>query len=197
MRVGILGGTFDPIHNAHLFVAEDVAARLSIDRILLMPNGEPPHKNAYEVTAAEHRLKMVELAVVGSERLIADDFEVRAPWPSYTVNTLREMSSRYPEAEIVFITGIDAVADIASWRDPEGVLRLCRMVAVSRPGYAVSDLERAVPPHLLDKIEILHTPEIAISSTQIRQRVAMGLPIRYLTPEAVVAYIREHRLYLS
>lgn len=197
MRIGILGGTFDPVHNAHLFVAEDVGARLALDRILLMPNGAPPHKKAYAVSPPEHRLRMVELAVAGSQLLAADDYEVRAPWPSYTVNTLREMRCRYPRAEIVFITGVDAVADIGSWRDPDEVLRLCRMVAVSRPGYTASDLQRIVPRHLLDNIEMLQTPEISISSTEIRRRVAMGLPIRYLTPDAVVAYIREHNLYRS
>ncbi len=195
MRIGILGGTFDPIHNAHLFVGEDVGARMALDCVLVMPNGSPPHKKAYEVTAPEHRLRMVELAVAGSSLLAADDFEVRAPRPSYTVNTLREVRTRYPGAEIVFITGVDAVAEIGSWREPEEVVRLCRMVAVSRPGYAMSDLETAVPRHLLDRIEMLQTPEIAISSTEIRLRVARGLPIRYLTPDAVVAYIRENGLY--
>lgn len=195
MRIGILGGTFDPIHHGHLFIAEDARARLGLDCVLIIPNGVPPHKKPYSVSPADHRLRMVELAVGRSSTLIADDSEVRYAGPSYTVETLRALRRREPGSDFWFITGMDAVAEIASWREPDEVLRLCHMVAVSRPGHSAADFERAVPASLRDRIELLPTPEIGISSTDIRARVAAGLPIRYLTPDAVVEYIHHHSLY--
>jgi nicotinate-nucleotide adenylyltransferase len=195
MRIGILGGTFDPIHHGHLFIAEDVRARLAIEHVLIVPNGVPPHKKPYTVSAPHHRLRMVELAVAGSTTLAADGIETNSEGPSYTVETLRILRRRLPDAELVFITGVDAVAEIATWREPDEVVRLCRLVAVSRPGYSLADLQSAVPPTLLRGIELLATDEIGISSTDIRRRVAQGLPIRYLTPDPVVAYIAANNLY--
>ncbi|MBM3493360.1 MAG: nicotinate-nucleotide adenylyltransferase [Armatimonadetes bacterium] len=195
MRIGLLGGTFDPIHYAHLFIAEDARSRLELDRVLIVPGGVPPHKKPYAASPPEQRLRMVELALADSEHLDADDTEVRASGLSYTVETLRAMGRRFPDHEIVFITGVDAVAEIGTWHEPDEVVRLCRMVAVSRPGRTFADLEDAVPARLLSRIELMVTPEIGISSTSIRSRVARGLPIRYLTPNHVVDYIAAHRLY--
>lgn len=195
MRIGILGGTFDPIHHGHLFIAEDARARLGLERVLIMPNGTPPHKKPYAVSAATHRLRMVELAVHGSDALVADDTEVRMSGPSYTVQTLRSLHTSMPGTEFWFITGLDAVAEIGTWREPEEVVRLSHIVAVSRPGHSAAGFEAAVPASLRRHVELLRTPEIGISSTDIRARVAAGLPIRYLTPDAVVAYIRANALY--
>jgi nicotinate-nucleotide adenylyltransferase len=195
MRIGLLGGTFDPIHHGHLFIAEDARLRLNLDRVLIVPNGIPPHKKPYDVAPAEHRMRMARLALCDSTVLEADDTEVSAPGPSYTVQTLRAMRERYQNDEIVFITGVDAVAEIGSWREPDEVVRLSSVVAVSRPGYEFAALEAAVPARLLAHIRTLETPEIGISSTAIRERVAHGLPIRYLTPDPVVAYIARTGLY--
>jgi nicotinate-nucleotide adenylyltransferase len=195
MRIGVLGGTFDPIHNAHLFVAEDARVRLGLDTVLVVPNGVPPHKKEYAVTAAEHRLRMVELAVNGSAHLRAEPMEVQREGPSYTADTLRALRDEHPGDEIVFITGADAVAEIGTWHEPEQVVRLCRLVAVSRPGLGLDHMKDLVPAGLLPFIEVHTAPEIGISATMIRQRVRDGLPIRYLTPDPVVRYINEHDLY--
>jgi len=195
MRIGVLGGTFDPIHNAHLFVAEDARVRLGLDTVLVVPNGIPPHKKEYTVTPAEHRLRMVELAVRGTAHLRAEPMEVYREGPSYTADTLRALRDEHPGGEIVFITGADAVAEIGTWHEPEQVVRLCRLVAVSRPGMGLNDLKDRVPPELFPFIEVHTAPEIGISATMIRERVREGLPVCYLTPDAVVRYIEEHKLY--
>jgi len=195
MRIGVLGGTFDPIHNAHLFVAEDARVRLGLDTVLVVPNGVPPHKKEYTVTPAEDRLRMVELAVKGRAHLRAEPMEVYREGPSYTADTLRALRDEHPGGEIVFITGADAVAEIGTWHEPEQVVRLCRLVAVSRPGMGLNDLKDRVPPELFPFIEVHTAPEIGISATMIRERVREGLPVCYLTPDAVVRYIEEHKLY--
>lgn len=195
MRIGVLGGTFDPVHNAHLFVAEDAAARLRLAYVLIIPNAIPPHKQGHVVTPAEHRLRMVELAVVGSTVLRADPLEIERGGPSYTVETLRVLKARQPGVEIVYLAGADAVAEIGTWREPAEVVRLCRMCAVTRPGFDIAALRTSVPPDLLAFIEFHAVPELGISSTMIRERCRLGLPIRHLTPDAVVRYIDEHGLY--
>lgn len=195
MRIGVLGGTFDPIHNAHLFVAEDAYAQFRLDQVLIVPNAVPPHWKPYSVTPSEHRLRMAQLAVGTSVRMKVDPIEVERGGPSYTVITLRELHERYPGAEILFLTGADAVAEIGTWREPEEVVRLCRLIAVSRPGSDLDALRDRIPEHLRPFIETHAAPELGISSTLIRARVRQGLPVHYLTPEAVVAYIEETGLY--
>jgi len=194
-RVGVLGGTFDPIHNVHLFVAEDARVRLGLDRVLVVPNALPPHKKPYAVSPAHHRLKMVELALSDAGPLEPSDLEVARGGRSYTIDTIRLLRERLPGADLVFITGADAIAEIGTWREPAEVARLCRLVAVSRPGVRLSDLQRLVPSSILPHIEMHHVPEIGLSSTMIRERVAAGLPIRGLTPEPVVRYIADNDLY--
>ncbi len=195
MRIGLLGGTFDPIHNAHLFIAEDVAARFRLDHLRIIPNGSPPHKQDSPTTPAHHRLRMARLAAAEASNVDADGIEVERPGPSYTVDTLRELTSAHPNAELVFITGIDAIAEIQTWKEPYEVLNLCTMVAVHRPGFPVDILDAALPEPLRRRIIIHDIPEIGISSTMIRNRVASGLPIRHLTPDSVVEYILRHGLY--
>ena len=195
MRLGVLGGTFDPIHNAHLFISMDAAASFGLEKVLIIPNAVPPHKPGQPVTEPHHRLQMVELAVHGNRLLEADPLEVKRGGISYTVETLRELRRRYPDSEILFLTGADAVAEIGTWREPKTVVRLCRLVAVSRPGLGLAELRARVPAELFPFIELHQVPPMGISSTMIRERVQRGLPIRYLTPDAVVDYIEEHRLY--
>lgn len=197
MHIGILGGTFDPIHNAHLFIALDAAARLGLDRVLIIPNGLPPHKADYPVSEARHRLRMVELATADSELLVPEPMEVERPGPSFTVITLRELHARWPSTRFTFLAGADAVAEIGTWREPEAVVQLCQVTAVSRPGFTPERLHELVPAALRDRISFLQTEEIGISSTLIRQRVRARLPIRYLAPDPVVRYIEEHGLYRS
>lgn len=195
MRVGILGGTFDPIHNAHLFIAEDTAAHVGLTRVLIIPNAVPPHKPSVVVAEAAHRLCMVELAVEGSDLLQADPMEIARGGPSYTVDTLRELHRRLPGDEFYFIAGLDAIAEIGTWREPDEVARLCTLVAVSRPGTDMETVRRTVPERLFKCITLHTVPELGISATMIRERVRQGLPIRHLTPDPVVRYIEEQRLY--
>lgn len=195
MRIGILGGTFDPIHNAHLFIAEDARTRLQLDHVYVIPNGTPPHKQRCPITSAGHRLRMAELAVGRDAHLTVDPIEAERSGPSFTVDTLRAYRKRCPATEIVFLTGADAVAEIGTWREPDEVLRLCRMVAVSRPGFDMERMLRLAPHELMRDIETLEVAEIGISSTLIRARVSQGLPIRGLTPDPVIRYIELHGLY--
>lgn len=195
MRLGILGGTFDPIHFAHLFVAEDACAAFRLDRVLFVPNRRPPHKLGAALAPAEERLAMVRLAVGGNPRFECCDVEMRREGPSYTVETLAQLQREYPGAELHFLIGLDAVLELASWRQPDEVLRLARLIAVARPGYSAADLERRLPKTFLDRIAVLPTLGLDISSTTIRERVQRGLPIRYLTPDPVVAHIEASGLY--
>lgn len=195
MRIGVLGGTFDPIHYGHLFIAEHARAVLALDRVVFVPNGSPPHKLPYAVSDSRHRVAMVRLAVDGNATFEVDDEEVRRDGPSYTVDTLSTLREANPGAEIVFLAGIDAVAEIGAWHEPDKVVRLCQVVAVSRPGFRFEQLEATVKPDLLERVADLSGPHIAISATEIRSRVRARLPIRYLTPDSVVDYILEAGLY--
>jgi nicotinate-nucleotide adenylyltransferase len=194
-RIGVLGGTFDPIHNGHLFVAEDARIRLRLDHLLVIPNAIPPHKKLYDVTPAHHRLMMVALGLSAEGHLEASDIEVARGGRSFTVDTIRLLRTRFPDADLVFITGADAIAEIGTWREPEEVARLCSLVAVSRPGFELGDLQRLVPPSILPRLDLHTVPAIGISSTMIRERVAAGLPIVGLTPDRVARYIAGHGLY--
>lgn len=192
MRLGIMGGTFDPIHYAHLFIAEEARTRLELDRVLFVPNGMPPHKKDYEITPAGHRLAMVELATRDNPSFAASRSEIDRPGPSYTVDTLKQIHAEQPGAELFFITGMDAVAEILTWRSSDEVLSLARILAVNRPGFAA---DKSLPNLENGRVELLDAPHLGISSTLIRERVAQSVPIRYLAPEPVVAYIEEHGLY--
>lgn len=194
-RIGILGGTFDPIHYAHLFIAEEARVRIGLDQVLFIPNGQPPHKKPYEVTAAVHRLEMTRLAIQGNPAFECSSIEAEREGPSYSVDTLERLHTDHPGAEIYFITGFDAVAELSTWMRHEEVVRLCRFVAVARPGTGAAELERRLPASYLKRIEILESTDLGISSTEIREQVRAGRPIRYLTPDSVVEYIARHGLY--
>jgi nicotinate-nucleotide adenylyltransferase len=195
MRLGVLGGTLDPIHYAHLFLAEDARVELGLEHVLFVPNGTPPHRTPDEVSAPRRRLAMTELAVRGNPAFRASAAEVERPGPSYTVDTLLGLRREFPGAELFFLTGIDAVAELRTWSRWERVTDLCTLVAATRPGYTVEMLRERLPPACLERIRVLPTLYLAISATQIRERVRQGLPIRYLTPDPVAAYIDEQGLY--
>jgi len=197
MRLGIMGGTFDPIHFGHLVTAEEALVQFNLDRVIFMPTGNPVAKAHVNVSAAEHRYLMAVLATAANPDFDVSRMEVDRPGLTYTIDTLNMLRAEYgPSAEIFFITGADAVWEILTWKDADAVADLATFIAATRPGY---DLELARASHESAtthfRLEYIEVPALAISSTDMRRRVAEGRPVRYLTPEAVVAYIEKHGLY--
>ena len=188
-RLGILGGTFDPVHCGHLLLARHVLEALHLDRVLFVPAAEPPHKTE-ALTASDHRWRMVRAAVEGHDRLEASDLELRRPGVSYTVDTLRRLRGERPRDELFLIIGADNVPELDGWHDPEGILELAAVVAGSR--VEAGDLPGGAFEARIERVE---TPIFDISSTEIRRRVRAGLPVRCLVPEAVEGYISDHGLY--
>jgi len=198
VRLGLMGGTFDPIHCGHLAAAEEVRNCFMLDRMIFIPSARPPHKTGKVITDHEHRYTMAVLATVSNPYFDVSRIEIDRPGPSYTVDTLRHFRQVDTSAELFFITGADAILEILGWREPRDLLRLCRFVAVSRPGYDLDDiscLEAELGAELVSNIEILPVTPFDISSSDIRQRVAEGRSIRYLVPEEVRRYIYRNGLY--
>jgi len=196
-KVGILGGTFDPVHIGHLIVAEEVRARLHLDRVVFVPARISPHKVDEEPCPPEHRLRMVEYAVCDNAAFHVSRVDIDRRGPSFTVQTLAVLRDELGAGtEMYFIMGMDALDGLTRWRDPERILCLSRIVAVSRPGYDV-DLEalEAQLPRLRERLITVSSVHIGISATDLRQRIREGLPIRYQVPAQVEAYIRRHGLY--
>ena len=196
-RIGILGGSFNPPHIAHLVCASEAAAQLGLDRVLLTPVAQPPHKDAQLDPGPEQRLALCRLAIDGDERLGVCDLEVRRGGPSYTVDTLRELHERTPEDHLTFIAGGDIALGLPSWREPEAVLGLARLAVVERSGAAREDIAARLAERFADAPAPLFfdMPRIDVSSSQIRRRIADGRPIRYLVPDAVAEHIARGRLY--
>ena len=200
-RIGVLGGTFDPIHLGHLIVAEDIRQKLGLTEVLFIPAGQPWLKLKEEkpISAAEHRLAMVRLAIASNPYFKASSMEIERPGLSYSIDTILELKAKLGgEAEIYFIVGPDALGELPQWKEPARVIEACQVMGMNRPGYARPDLrklEKSVPG-VSKRIMLIDVPQIDISSTEIRNRVAQGLSIRHLVPEAVEKYIMEHRLYL-
>lgn len=197
-RIGILGGTFDPIHFGHLVAAENVRHHFALQEVLFVPAGHPPHKEGREVSPAHHRYMMAVLATVANPYFFVSSLELDRSGPSYTIDTLRTFRKEYPNAELYFVTGADAILDLPTWEEPEAMLSIARFVAVARPGYPVGRFEafrRWLTPALQDRVAYLEIPELAISSSDLRRRVREGRPVAYLTPEAVARYIHKQGLY--
>ena len=189
-RVGIMGGTFDPIHHGHLVAASEVAALFELDEVIFVPTGEPWQKSERQVSPAEHRYLMTVIATASNPRFWVSRVDIDRPGPTYTIDTIRDIGRQRQGAELFFITGADALGQILSWKDAEETLRLARFVGVTRPGYELSDA------HLpIDSVTLLDVPAMAISSSDCRDRVAGGQPVWYLVPDGVVQYINKHRLY--
>jgi nicotinate-nucleotide adenylyltransferase len=187
-----MGGTFDPIHIAHLIVAELALDLLGLKRIVFVPSARPPHKNESDVSAIEHRLEMVRRAIDGNPRLSLSDLEVRRPEPSYTVETIRQFRQELgPDERIFFIMGADSLAQLATWKEPDELAASCELVVFRRPGVGPDEAD----PGLGKTVRVLETPLIEVSSSDIRERVRNGLSIRYLVPDRVIAYIEEKNLY--
>jgi nicotinate-nucleotide adenylyltransferase len=195
-RIGVLGGTFDPIHYGHLAAAEEARAKLNLQKVVFVVAGIPPHKLDEEITPVEHRYAMVELAVASNPHFSVSRIDIDRPGPSYSVDTIALLRQKWTE-EIYFIMGMDSLMEIDTWHQPQRLIQLCRLVAVERPGF-VPDLERleAAVPGITARTEIIDMPQMEISSTDLQQRVREGLPIKYQLPPEVEKYIYKHRLYL-
>lgn len=186
-RIGIFGGTFDPIHHGHLIVAAEAYDRLDLEELIFVPTAIPPHKDA-EVTPAEHRLEMVRAGISHDARFRVDDVEVQRGGRSYTVDTLTELSRRLPDAELFFLLGVDQFRDFARWKDPEGILRLATLAVMARDGETP---DPDAPYHAVS----ITVSRIDISSTILRARVSRGDSIRYFVPDAVIEIIAREGLY--
>jgi nicotinate-nucleotide adenylyltransferase len=189
-----MGGTFDPIHYGHLVAAQEARATFGLDSVLFVPCRQPPHRPQPPAADAEHRYAMTVLATCTNANFRASRIELERPAPSYSVDTLRQLHDQRPAAELFFITGADAVRELATWREPQRLIELARLVAIARPGYDLGGLERDLG-EFARAVSPLRAPGVDISSTEIRQRVAQGRPIKYLTPEPVEAYIAKYGLY--
>jgi nicotinate-nucleotide adenylyltransferase len=190
-RIGIMGGTFDPIHHGHLVAASEVADRFALDEVIFVPTGQPWQKEDSDVSAAEDRYLMTVIATASNPRFGVSRVDIDRGGATYTVDTLRDLSELYgPKAQLFFITGADALEKILSWKDADKMFDLATFVAVTRPGYLLSDA------HLPDAtVEMIEVPAMAISSTACRARVKSGHPVWYLVPDGVVQYITKRRLY--
>jgi len=198
VNIGVLGGTFDPIHIGHLVVAEEARIKFGLREVLFVPAGQPWLKLGRNITLAVHRVEMVRRAIADNPHFKLCTLEVERPGPSYTVDTLTILRKQLgSEASFFFILGRDTLAELPLWKEPEKLVQLCRLVVAPRLGSKdLKHLETAIPG-LLDKVIQLDMPVIGISSSGIRQRIAQGLPIRYLVPVEVEKYITEHKIYAT
>ena len=187
--IGVMGGTFDPIHHGHLVAASEVAHRCGLDEVVFVPTGIPWQKAA--PAPAEHRYLMTVIATAADPRFSVSRVDIDRPGPTYTVDTLADLRSRYgPDATLRFIAGADALRDFATWRDPEEILRQARIIAVTRPQHSI-DLT-GLPE---GAVSVVAVPALAISASDIRERVRHGMPIDYLVPQGVASYVHKHGLY--
>ena len=200
MNVGVLGGTFDPIHNGHIIVAEESMTQLDLAEVIFVPAGQPWLKGDRPVLAVEHRIQMVRLAITAHPGFKLSTIEVERDGPSYTVDTVAALLTQLNrDDELFFIMGRDNLAQLPQWKQPSRLIEMCHLVGVPRPGYPLPDLRAldAVITGLLKRLTVLERPEVDIGSTDIRRRVARGLSINHLVPGPVEEYIRQHGLYLT
>ena len=198
-RIGVFGGTFDPIHIGHLILAVESQHQLQLDQIFLVPAGTPPHKQAHPLAPMRHRLKMCQLAIADNNTISISLIDAERPGPHYTSDMLRLVRERIDaDAQIFFLMGLDSLRDLPTWREPEWLVRNCRLVALRRHDVDIDwpALEMALPG-LCERVVILDMPELEIASSVLRERVRTEQPIRYQVPRAVELYIREHGLYRS
>jgi nicotinate-nucleotide adenylyltransferase len=199
MRLGLLGGTFNPPHLAHLLAAQEAHDQLGLDRVLLIPNANPPHKQVVGDPGPAARLALCRLAIGDDERFEVSELEVEREGPSYTADTLRALHEACPGAELTFIVGGDMASSFPTWHEPAEVVRLARLAVAEREGTPQADiLERlATIPGAVERVDFFDLPRMDISSSLVRRRVAAGHPIRYLVPDPVADYIAQHGLYRS
>jgi nicotinate-nucleotide adenylyltransferase len=190
-RIGVMGGTFDPIHHGHLVAASEVAQVFSLDEVVFVPTGQPWQKDEREVSPSEDRYLMTVIATASNPRFSVSRIDIDRGGPTYTIDTLRDLrAERGDDMELFFITGADALSQMMSWQDVNELFALAHFVGVTRPGHRLTD--RGLPE---DQVSLLEIPALAISSTDCRRRVATGQPIWYLVPDGIVQYIAKRRLY--
>ncbi|WP_281070177.1 nicotinate-nucleotide adenylyltransferase [Paeniglutamicibacter psychrophenolicus] len=187
-RLGVMGGTFDPIHHGHLVAASEVASVFDLDEVVFVPTGEPWQKSDRDVAPAEHRYLMTVIATAANPRFTVSRVDIDRPGPTYTIDTLRDLRAQRPEAELFFITGADAMAQIMGWKNAEELWQLAHFVGVTRPGHELPVLDR-------NDVSLMEVPAMAISSTDCRERVRTAHPVWYLVPDGVVQYIAKYKLY--
>lgn len=193
MRIGVFGGTFDPVHLGHLIIAEQAREQAGLDQVLFVPAARPPHKLAQPTAPFGRRAEMLSLAVAGHPAFRVDELEKDRPGPSYTADTLADLHARHSGAEFFLILGSDCLPDLAGWHQPERIFEMATLLVAARPGWEIASPSptRGAAP----RIEKIDSPLIDISSRDLRRRIAAGRTIRYLVPRAVEAYIAAHRLY--
>ena len=200
VKIGVLGGTFNPVHNGHLLIAGAAREKLGLDQVYFIPAARTPLKDGTEILPARHRVAMVRLAISGLPYFKLSELEIDRPGPSYTVDTIAELRQKLgAQTEIHFIIGLDSLAQLPLWKEASRLISLCRLAAVPRPGYSPPDmaaLEKAIPG-LSRRLTVLDKPLTDISATEIRERVRKGLSIADLVPASVADYIRKNRLYLE
>ena len=193
-RLGVMGGTFDPIHHGHLMAAEEARWQFELDEVVFVPTGRPWMKEGEPVSPAEDRYLMVVIATSSNPSFMVSRLEIERDGPTYTVDTLRAIREERGDVDLFFITGADAMLEILQWKDPEEALELAHFIAATRPGYDLSAFEAGAPTED-PRVSVMNIPALAISSTDVRERVAAGRPIRYLVPDGVQTYISKAGLY--
>lgn len=196
--IGILGGTFDPIHLGHLALAQGVLHQAGLDRVIFLPNRQPPHKAGVPVTPALHRAAMVQLAIADNPSFGFSDLELQREGASYTIDTVRALQALHPDWRLAFLVGMDSLLEITTWREYETLLGLIDLLVVNRPGFPTERGEAMLEqlgPELNRRIRMVQVPGVAVASRDLRRLARLGYPLRYLVPDAVERYILEHRLY--
>jgi len=200
VKIGILGGTFDPPLNGHIDIVEEVRTQFGLTEVYFVPAARTPLKEDTPIQTAEHRVQMVRLAIIEYPYFNLSTVEIDRPGLSYTVDTVSELQDRLGvENELFFILGWDNLEQLPQWKEPSRIIKTCQLVAVRRPGYSPPNLDslEEVIPGLSQRVIVLDKPDVDISATEIRQRIARGLPVDHLMPAAVAGYIKENRLYLE
>lgn len=198
MRLAIMGGTFNPIHIGHLVCAEEAVAQYSLEQVLFMPTGFPPHKEIQGGANAEHRYLMAAIATAVNPRFEVSRYEIEKKQICYTVDTVRHFREKMPGVELFFITGADSVLEILEWKDPSELLEMATLIAATRSGYPLDRLSKATGRFLKEnRVAVMEVPAIGVSSSMIRERVVSGRSIRYLVPDGVEQFINKERLYRS
>ncbi|MEX0755837.1 MAG: nicotinate-nucleotide adenylyltransferase [Actinomycetota bacterium] len=194
-KLGVMGGTFDPIHNGHLTTAEEALVQFGLDEVVFVPTGSPWMKQHEVVSPSEHRYLMTVIATASNPRFSVSRIDVDRDGPTYTIDTLLALADEHHDAELYFVTGADAILEIFDWKDPADLLGLAHFIAATRPGYDLTALEASTATR--ERVSVMNIPALAISSTDVRRRVREGRPIRYLVPEGVKSYVEKTGLYRS
>jgi nicotinate-nucleotide adenylyltransferase len=194
-NLGLIGGTFDPIHIGHLVIADRAMEQLELDALIFLPAGSPPHKRERQHTEPDHRIEMTRLAIEGRTEFSISELDVRPDRPSYTVDLLGEIQAENPDASLTFIIGGDSLRDFPTWHDPGGIIRIARLAVADRPDVEIPESVFDDVPGLKEAVVSIRSPLLEISGTELRRRIADGHSARYLVPDAVLAYIEEHEIY--